>query len=445
MPADVVMPKMGYDMTEGKISRWLKSEGDWVSRGEPIAEIETEKVTIEIESFVEGRIKKLLAQAGQTVAVGEPIAIVETTQEGAQESRASSPTAAVGAGEGQEAMPTREQAGAAAEARPQARDEVPKRAGPKPTPNGRQVTEERVKASPIARRLAEEYGLDLSRIEGTGPGGRITKEDVEAYRDRGRGARAAPPEPRPAAPPPARPQPAPPEVAPRPSAGRERRPLSPMRRAIARRMAESKQQAPHFYVTVEIDMTEAVALREQLNAELPEEQQVSVNDLIAAACATALPDFPDLNASFVDGEVELHSQVNLGLAVAVEEGLIVPVLAGADQKRLVEIAAEAKRLVQGARAGRLNPDEVGGGTFTLTNLGMYGVQSFTGIINPPQAAILAVGAAEPRPVVRDETVVIRTTMQATLSADHRVTDGARAAQFLGAVRRLLEHPMKLII
>ncbi|MBI4491599.1 MAG: 2-oxo acid dehydrogenase subunit E2 [Chloroflexi bacterium] len=438
MPANVLMPKMGYDMTEGKISRWLKSEGDQVSRGEPIAEIETDKVTIEIESFVEGRLQKILAQPGQTVPVGQPIAVVEPVTEQAPPEAPPPPTAAVGTGEGEEAVPTQERAGPGGVAQPTARKEVPARAGPRPMPNGRTALEERTKASPIARKLAEQYGLDLSQMEGTGPGGRITREDVEAFR-----AQHAPA--RPAAPPPPPPAPAAPPPPPRPPTEVERKPLSRVRQVIARRMAESKQQAPHFYLTVEIDMAEALRLREQLNAELPSEEQVTVNDLVARACARVLPQYPDLNASYVDGEIELHPHVNLGIAVAVDEGLIVPVLAEAEGKTLVQVARETKRLVQGARDGRLSPEAYSGATFTLSNLGMYGVQSFVAIINPPQAAILAVGAAEPRPVVRDNAVVVRPVMQATLSADHRVTDGARAAQFLAALRRLLEHPVALVL
>ncbi len=410
MPANIVMPKMGYDMTGGKIVRWLKHEGDPVSRGEPVAVIETEKVNIEIESFVEGTIARLLAKEGDTVPVGQPIAEVLAPGE-----RPTVPAAPPPVARPEEVRPA-----------------APPAAVPAPPPPP-VAMEERIKASPLARRLAEEHGIDLSQVRGTGPGGRITREDVEAV-IRAREARPAPP----AAPP------APPAVVPG-APPYEEVPISRMRQAIGHHMVESKTTAPHFYVTMEINMGEALRLRESLNQALDEQSRVSINDMVLKAAAMALRKFPDLNASFVDQRIRMYKRVDMAVAVAVPDGLVTPVVQECDTKSLVQIARETKELAARAREGRLRQHEYVGGTFTVSNLGMFGVEEFIAIINPPQTAILAVGAIRRHPIFVDDRLVPADIMKVTVSADHRVTDGARVAQFLQELRRILETPALLLL
>ncbi|MDR7555924.1 MAG: dihydrolipoamide acetyltransferase family protein [Armatimonadota bacterium] len=410
--AEVIMPKMGDAMTEGKVLRWLKQPGDPVRKGEPIAEIETDKVNVELEAEWDGVLSRVLVAPGSAVPVGAPIAILTRPGEAAPAaeappSRAPETPAGTGA--------------PAAAATAQAAAPPPASAPPAAPPAGA------VRASPLARRLAAEHGIPLETIRGSGPEGRITKEDVEAAI----AARAARPAPTPA--------PAMPPAA----AGREV-PLSRMRATIARRMTESKQQVPHFYVTMAIAMDAALDLRRQLNDRLPEAAKVTVNDLVVRAAALALRRYPNLNASFAGDVIRHPAAVNISIAVPVAEGLVSPVLHDVDRKPLWVIAHESKALIERARAGHLRPDDLVGGTFTVSNLGPYGVEAFAAIVNPPQAAILAVGAATPTPVVRDGTVQVATVMHATLSADHRVTDGAEAAQFLGEIRRLLEAPVWLV-
>ncbi|HXF82132.1 MAG TPA: dihydrolipoamide acetyltransferase family protein, partial [bacterium] len=292
---------------------------------------------------------------------------------------------------------------------------------------------ERVKASPLARRLAEEHGVDLTRLRGSGPEGRITKEDVEAFlaRQRAAGTTASPG-----------------AAAPEPEGGAEYVDETPsrMRATIARRMVESKQQVPHFYITTEVAMDDALRLRQQLNAALGEGRKVTVNDLIVRATALALRSYPNLNAAYLAGTIRRFRRINIAVAIALPDGLIAPVLRDCDRKSLVQLSEEAKALAERARAGRLRPQDYEGGTFTISNLGMFDfVQSFIAIVNPPHAAILAVGAAQQRPVVRNGQLTASTMMTMTISADHRVTDGAEAAQFLGEVRRILENPLLLVL
>ncbi len=383
--AEVIMPKMGDAMTEGRVLRWLKQPGDAVARGEPIAEIETDKVNIEIEAEWDGTLAKIVVPEGETAEVGATIALIARPGEAPREETV--------------------------EIAPPAKPEE----GPE---------EGVVRASPLARRLARERGLSLRAIEGTGPGGRITRSDVEAAgEDTARQA----------------------ETAVRAPSGKAvDQPLSRMRQTIARRMTESKQQAPHFYLTVSIVMEAALELRDRLNADLADEERVSVNDLVVRASALALAAHPQINASLEGSSVRLHGDVNISVAVALPEGLIVPTLYGCDRKPLLQIARESRALVERARGGRLKPEDLTGGTFTVSNLGMYDVETFIAILNPPQAAILAVGAAAQRAVVRGGEIVAGAVMQATLSADHRVTDGAQAAAFLRDVKRLLENPIWLV-
>ncbi len=439
MARPLVMPQMGYDMKEGTILRWLKHEGDYVERGEPIAEIETDKVNIEIESFASGVILKLLAKEGETIPVGQPIALIGEPGEKLEEAAV---PAAAGVGATAAAAP-------AAPAAPAAKPEAPP-AEETPPPPG-----ERVRASPLVRRLAAEHGIDLSKIRGSGPGGRIVKEDILPLIAAPRAPvapeapAAAPPEAAPAAPAAA---PAAPAAPPAPVPGLpefEVVELGRMRQTIARRMAESFQQAPHFFVTTVVEVDELLALREQINAQVPEEERVSVTDLLIKACALALREHPMLNASFVaPNQLRVYKRIDINIAVATEHGLIAPFVPEADRKSLGEIARLTKDLIARAREERLRPEEYQGGTFTISNLGMFGlVEHFTAIINPPQAAILAVGSILREPVYRegsDEPVPVR-RLRLTLSVDHRVADGAAAARFLETVRHLLEHPMLLLV
>jgi pyruvate dehydrogenase E2 component (dihydrolipoamide acetyltransferase) len=389
---NVIMPSLGFDMTEGRLARWLKNEGDPVEKGQAIAEIETEKATVEIEAAASGILARTIVQAGETVPVGTVIGVIVET------------------GEEVVSVPA-----------------PPAPPPPAPFPEageGAAPSEARVKASPVARRMVEEAGLDLSRIKGTGPGGRVLERDVQAAI----AARSAPePHGVPAGPPPG-----------------ETVPLSRMRRTIARRMTESKKMAPHFYVTVEINMDEAMKMRDQLNSLAPETERISVNDLIVAAAARTLARFPALNASYREGNLEMHSQVNIGIAVALEDGLIPPVLRNADNKTLRKIAAESRALTERARTNKLRSDDLGGGTFTVSNLGMFDVDEFIAIINPPEAAILAVGAVTRRPVAAAGEVRIASLMKTTLSVDHRVADGAQAGRFMQEFKKLLENPVNLL-
>jgi pyruvate dehydrogenase E2 component (dihydrolipoamide acetyltransferase) len=456
---DITMPKMGFDMQEGTIVRWLKKPGDAVRRGEPIAEIETDKVTIEIEAFESGTLTEIVVQEGQSAPVNAVIARLD----GGNGSQAPVPVAAA------PAVPPP----AEVSPPPAPLPETPAPLAEPPADIGD------IRASPLARRLAREYGIDLRQVRGSGPAGRIVKEDIEAYLS-ARGGAPAPtpvsapppapaavsaPPPAPAAvsaPPPApaavsAPPPAPaavsaPPPAPaavsvaQPTAGAVV-PLSNMRKTISRRMLQSWQQFPHIFVSIEVDMGAALALRAQANAGRPREDQISVNDMVVKACAVALLAFPNLNASYSDDGIILHPTVNIAIAVALESGLMAPVVANCQDRSLGSIARETKRIVALAREGKITPDLLQGGTFTVSNLGMYGIPEFTSIITPPQAASLAVGAIRRTPAFKDDSdeVVAKHLMMLTLSADHRVTDGAEVARFLNDVKRLLEQPLALLV
>lgn len=436
MATDVILPSLGFDMTEGLLARWLKREGEQVAKGEAIAEIETEKATVEIEAAAPGVLARIIVQAGRTVPVGTVIAVIAA--EGEKVSAAPSPQVP--------APPVSPPPAPPSEAvTPLKAEKVVEETAAAP-PDGR------VKASPVARKMAEEAGLDLSRVKGTGPGGRILERDVQSAIAAGQappppgpppGAPPAPPPSGPAAPSPGGPPAPPPSAPPGPSPAATV-PLSRMRRTIARRMAESKAKAPHFYVTVEINMDDAMKMREQLNRLAPEAEKISVNDLIVAAAARTLARFPALNASYREEGLEMHPRVNIGIAVALEDGLIPPVLRDADKKSLKTIAAESRALAERARANKLRTDDLGSGTFTVSNLGMFDVDEFVAIINPPEAAILAAGAVTPRPVAAGGEVRIAPVLKATLSVDHRVADGAQAGRFLQEFKNLLENPVQLL-
>jgi pyruvate dehydrogenase E2 component (dihydrolipoamide acetyltransferase) len=428
MPETISMPKLGFDMAEGLLVRWVKLEGEAINKGDVLAEIETDKATVEVESSVSGTVARHLVEKGTSVPVNTPIAIIALPGEKLEE-------VAAGA-----AAPSAPAAPAPKAEEPKSRDVVPADEVTAPV-----AVSSEVKASPLARKMAIDADLDLRGMRGSGPDGRIVKRDVEA-------ALKAPPAvaaPVAAAAPSAAPAPTPVKAAPVFMPGEvpadQHIPLDRLRTAIGRRMAESKQQVPHFYITSEYDVAELLRIRVEVNSFQPEDAKLSVNDFIIKAIALTLCQFPNLNASLGEKEIIRHGHVNVGVAVAVEGGLLTVVCKDADQKPLRQISAEIKEMVARARLGKVRPDDIEGSTFSISNLGMFGVEHFAAIINPPEAAILAVGAAKQVPVVVDGGVTVGSRMQATISADHRVTDGAEAAQFMQALGTFLEHPLRLLV
>lgn len=430
----VGMPKLGFDMAEGMINRWVKAEGDAVKKGEVLAEIETDKATVEVESTFDGVVYKQLVTQGEAVPVGAPIAIIADPGEKVDE-------AALGLGgkAAPAAKPTPASAPAAVES-----------AAPAAAPmvdDGRKVV-----ASPVARKMARENQIDLRLLRGSGPNGRVIRKDVEAALS-GLRAVTGQPAPKPAPAPsvpaaPAAPAPAAPAAFTLPSGqipADERIPMDKLRLAISRRLVESKQQLPHFYVTHAYRMDALLQTRKEINELMADDQKLSVNDFIIKAVALALREFPNLNASLVDQTILRHGHVNVGVAVSVPGGLMTVVAHDADQKPLRVLSTEVKEMVARARSGKVRPDDVEGSTFSISNLGMYDVDDFIAIINPPEAAILAVGSSKATPVVENGVVVAGQVMKATLSADHRVTDGAEAAQFLQRLAAYLEHPLRLLV
>jgi pyruvate dehydrogenase E2 component (dihydrolipoamide acetyltransferase) len=443
----VVMPKMGDTMEEGKILAWRKKVGDPVARGDSLAEIETDKVNIEAESFAEGVLRKILVQEGESAAVGAPIALVGAPNEALPDDNTASPTAqpakvAQGAASQREPVPV----GAAYQP---AREPVGTNGASSDIATPATRATERVFISPIAKRIAQENHLDIAQIAGSGPNGRIIKDDVETLLSR-REAPVATSAVQPVAQPAPQAQEQP--IAPLPAAVEgeevEAVALSAMRKTIARRLQQSMQTAPHFYLTLSIDTTKLGDLRATINeyaATQPEPVKVSMNDLIVKGVALALARVPQVNVSF-DGERLLFKKhINVGIAVALEQGLIVPVVRDADKRGVLNLAHESQRLVDAARTGKLKPEEFQGGTFSVSNLGMFEIEEFTAVINPPESAILAVGAIQPTPVVVDGQVVVRNRMKVTLSVDHRALDGATGARFLQELKRLLESPMGLLV
>jgi pyruvate dehydrogenase E2 component (dihydrolipoamide acetyltransferase) len=444
---EMIMPKMGDAMEEGTLIKWLVSEGDEVEEGDPIAEIETDKASMEIEAEASGTLHEFIAEEGQEVPVGEAIAVI------------------LGEGEeppdrnGQAEEETEEEAEEGAEAQASAETEEEEEAEEGP-PAGAQAdgsgADGQVRASPIVRRLARENNLDLTQIEGSGPQGRIVERDVRAAMESGEAQMAdgqaeteapeAPSEEEPQEAPQAIFQP--PEL-PEPTGapGTEVQAPSRMQQIIGQRMTQAKQQIPHFYATVEVRMDEILALRAQLNERLAEQEiRLSINDFVMKACASALKDFPKLNSLYTNQGIELHQTVDMAMAVALEDGLITPVIRDCANKGLSAISRESKELAKKARDGELTPNEYQGGTITVSNMGMFGVESFSAIINPPQAAIVAVSGIIKRPVYNeDDELVPASTMKLTLSADHRVTNGAVGAQYMAEVQRLLETPMLLLV
>jgi len=458
--ANVQMPRLSDSMETGRIIHWLKKEGDDVVKGEPLVEIESDKANIEVEAYASGKLSKILVKEGDSAPIGAVIAEIGGAASTAQKSDsgpaqaeapkplATNPEAHVRQAEKAAAVPARvapaaheegggeqypqggtddrTEVGAAAQA---ALNLIRRPAG--------QSNGERQKISPVARRIAEEQGVELSSVRGTGPGGRILKEDVEAAAAAGKSGRSG------AAAVTTAPAGAP--AVSRPTGESEIVELSKMQTTVAMRLAQSKFSAPHFYVTSEIAMDDAVRLRQMFNEAVDRAEAISVNDLVVKAVALALTKFPEVNASWADGRIERKRDINIGIAVGLADGLIVPVVRNADRKPLKQIALEARQLIERAKAKKAGAQDYQGNTFTVSNLGMYDVDQFTAIINPPDSAILAVGSIEDKAVVKDGHVVAGKRMRVTLSVDHRVFYGVTAAQFLQEVKRLLQSPMALVL
>jgi pyruvate dehydrogenase E2 component (dihydrolipoamide acetyltransferase) len=439
MPITIKMPALSPTMTEGKLASWLKKEGDAVKSGDLLAEIETDKATMEVEAVDEGTLGRILVKEGtEGVAVNAPIALLleegedkSTLDKAAKEATAAAPKPEAKAEPKPEAKPEAT-ADTKAEPAPAKAAAVPppRLAAPPPAPAAK--AGERVFASPLARRIATDADIDVARIPGTGPHGRIIRADVDAFIASG-GATAA-------------------------SggifagsgmtfaaAGSKTVPHSNIRKVIARRLSQSTQTIPHFYVTMDCDIDALLALRKEIN-ETDESLKISVNDFVIRACALALRKVPEANVSWGEDGMIVYDAADISVAVATDAGgLITPIVRAADRKGLAAISAEMKDLAARARVGKLKPEEYQGGTFSISNMGMFGVRDFTAIINPPQSCILAVGAGEPRIVVRDGDIAIATLMTLTMSCDHRSVDGALGAKLLGAIRELIEHPVRLVL
>ena len=433
MATNILMPALSPTMTEGTLARWLKAEGDTIKAGDVIAEIETDKATMEVEAVDEGVLGKILVADGtQGVAVNAPIAVLVAKGEAVPASAAPAPAPAAPASAPSPAAATPAPATAAPAAAP----------APTARGNGQDAGGGRQFVSPLARRMAQQAGLDLSGLTGTGPHGRIVKADVEAALH---AAPAAAPAPAPAMAPAARaPAPAPAITAPHRLV-----PNSTMRKVIARRLTEAKRDIPHFYVSMDIEIDALLKLREDLNARSPKDGpgafRLSVNDLIIKAAAVTLRRIPKVNASYTEDNVILYDDVDISVAVSIPDGLITPIVRQADRKGLAAISTEMKDLAARAKTGKLKPEEFQGGGFSISNMGMYGVSDFAAVINPPQAAILAVAAGQQRPVVKNGALAIATVMTCTLSVDHRVVDGALGAEWLAAFKAVVEDPMSLML
>jgi len=423
MAETISMPKLGFDMREGVLVRWVKNEGENVNKGDILAEIETDKATVEVESSASGIVRKLLVDAGAVVPIGAPIAIV-----GSADEKIEAPAAPADQGKPAKAGPAPAPAPALATQPP-----------PTPAPAAQTppaVSAGPVKASPVARKMARDAKLDLSRIHGSGPGGRIVRRDVETALAGGGQAQVA------GAATPAFAMPSALIVSHEDQTG----PQTKLRQAIARRMTEAKQSVPHFYVTHEYDVETLLSIRAQYNAILPGDEKVSVNDFIIRAVALTLRQFPNLNSSFGGDQFIRHGAVNIGVAVAVDNGLLTVVCKDADQKPLRQISVEVKAMAARAREGKVHPGDIEGSTFSISNLGMFDVENFLAIINPPEAAILAVSSARQVPVVGEGgQIKAGQRMKATISVDHRVSDGAEGARFMQALAVYVEEPLRLLV
>ena len=415
--SEIIMPKMGDAMTEGKVVRWYKKQGDAVKKGEPVLEIETDKVNLDLEAEQDGTIGEVAANEGQMVPVGGTLATIMAPGE---KPVSGEPRAATG-GEQRRVTDKKDsikhttgEYGEAIEMKAPRID----RTAPAPASKPLRVVEGgRPRSSPLARKMAREMGVSLDAIQGSGPSGRIIAKDIQGVAKGGGGLKPAS------------------------TLVEKQIPLSAMRRTIAKRLAESTGPIPHFYLTADYDVTNLMSLRQQMN----EIAKVSVNDFIIRAAALALRDHPNVNASWGDEAIAQHGEIHIGVAVSTPEGLITPVVRNADQKSVQDIAAEVRALAEKAKNRKLRPEEYQGSTFTISNLGAWGIEEFTAIINPPNVAILAIGAAAPQPVVVERQVVIRDRMKITMSCDHRVVDGAAGAEYLRTLRQYLEQPVRLIL
>ncbi len=441
MPIDIFMTQLSPTMTEGKIARWLKKEGDTLESGEVMLEVETDKATMEVEVIDEGVLHKIIAPEGTLVTVGEAIGVIaeddeEVPADYQPEGSGQEPVLEThGTPAAVEAEPKPTVVPAPSEVAPQAEAPVVDQAAVE-----RAANDKRIKASPLARRLAKQKGINIAAITGTGPRGRIVKADIENAAKRGislgGGAQNFVPQA-------IRPLP----TGPMPYHADEYEAIenSMMRKAIARRLTESKQQVPHFYLSMDVEMDRLMDLRAQLNESADGAFKLSVNDFIVKAVSKALVDVPAANASWADSHTYQHKHAHISIAVAIEGGLITPIVRFAEQKGIVDISNEIKELAGKARAGELKPEEYTGGTFSISNLGMYGIKQFNAIVNPPEGAILAVGGTEERAVADNGQVVVKKMMTLTLSCDHRVVDGAVGAEYLNALKKHIECPASVLI
>jgi len=437
MATKVIMPKLSPTMEEGQISRWLKKEGDKVSMGEPLAEIDTDKATMEMQALANGVLRKILINEGQSAPLGQIIAVIGEPNEDIASLLSEAP------------QPAKQEQKKEAQAKPQEQPPAPPSAQAKAAAaasaqpaaagvDGRQAPQAvasdsaRLIVSPLAARMAAEAGIDLRSLQGSGPGGRIIKRDIEAAVSQ---PKAAPSYPRAVEP----------GQIPQIGASAYRdEPASQIRQTIAKRLVTSIGPVPHFFLTTEIEMDRAAEMRKGINA-LDPDLKISINDIIIKVAAAALIQHPEVNASFQEKFVRYYEHADIGVAVAIEDGLITPVVRAANQKSLSQIAAEVRELAERARSKKLKPEEYTGATFSISNLGMFGIDEFTAVINPPEGAILAVGAMNAKPVVRDNEIVIRQMMRVTMSCDHRVIDGATGAKFLQTFKKILENPLYLVV
>ncbi|MEO7970241.1 MAG: pyruvate dehydrogenase complex dihydrolipoamide acetyltransferase [bacterium] len=446
MATQVIMPKLSPTMEEGQLTRWLKKEGDKVSMGEPLAEIDTDKATMEMQALGNGVLRKIFIQEGESAPLGQLIAIIGEPDEDISSLTSQAPASAPAKTAAASAEATPAPAGKEVADEPKAAN-TPEADTPA-SGNGRQAPAPiataatgRLIVSPLAARMAAESGIDLRSVNGSGPGGRIVKRDVEGLI--GQQGSATPSAATKQTQLRAVPSPVQPSAITVASAYRDE-PASEMRRTIAKRLVTSLGPIPHFFLTTEIEMDRAAEMRSGINA-LDPELKISVNDIIIKVAAAALLQHPQVNASYQDKVVRYYEHADIGVAVAIEEGLITPIVRAADQKSLSQIAVEVRELAGRARERKLKPEEFMGATFSISNLGMFGIDEFTAVINPPEGAILAIGAMSPKPVVKDNQVVVRQMMRVTMSCDHRVIDGATGAKFLQTFKKIMENPLFLVV
>jgi pyruvate dehydrogenase E2 component (dihydrolipoamide acetyltransferase) len=423
MAETINMPKLGFDMAEGLLVRWVKQVGETINKGDVLAEIETDKATVEVESPASGVVLQFIVEQGDVVPVNAPIAVV-----GAEGEKVDAPAASPAAESGKQKA--EEKPAAQTQEKPATTTQAVSTAETSSTVSGQSSA---VKASPLARKIARDKNLNLADIQGSGPGGRVVKKDLEAALSSGQSPVTSK-------------QSAQPGYASQITHHEDETvQLTKLRQAIARRMVESKTSVPHFYVTHEYKMNAVMALRKEVNQYLPDDEKLSVNDFIVKAVALTLREFPNLNASFAGDKVIRHGAVNVGIAVAVENGLLTIAHKNTDQKPMRLISSEIKGMVARAREGKVKPDDIEGSTFSISNLGMYDVENFIAIVNPPEAAILAVGSAREVPVVENGEIKPGWRMKATISVDHRVSDGAEAAQFMQKLAEFLESPVRMLV